>query len=130
MIVPFILAHNLLTILEAQLGKPKAGHELLFIAAIDISLSFYGRFTIGESLVSRLTYTQRIKRVRGPHTYQAPAYSLLSGTYISPALSPGGRELRRPVNKGRLYYGGRIDLRRYGSERLGRDSIPDGPAIV
>lgn len=120
-IVPFVLADNSLTTVEAQLGKPVAGHELLFVAAIDVPSSLCGRFAMGKNLVSRLTCTQGMKRGRGSRTYQASACGLSSGMCISSALSSGGRELRRPVDKARSCHEGWIDLRRYGSKRQERD---------
>lgn len=48
MIVPFVLADNPLTAVEAQLGKAIAGHEFLFVAAIDVPPSLGGRFAVGK----------------------------------------------------------------------------------
>ena len=66
-IVPFVLTDNPLTAVEAQLGKPVASHELLFVAAVDVPLSLCGRFAMGTYPVSRLTCTQGTKGV-GDHT--------------------------------------------------------------
>lgn len=48
MLVLFVLADNPLTVFEAQLGKAVASHEFLFVVAIDVPLSFGGRFAIGK----------------------------------------------------------------------------------
>jgi hypothetical protein len=47
-IVLFILAHNPLTAVEAQLGKAVAIHEFLFIAAVYVPPSLGCRFAIGK----------------------------------------------------------------------------------
>ncbi len=47
-IIPFILADNPLTAVEAQLGKAVAGHEFLFVAAVYVPPSLSGRFAIGK----------------------------------------------------------------------------------
>lgn len=47
-IVPFVLANNPLTAVEAQLGKAVAGYETLFVAAIDVPPPLGGRSTTGS----------------------------------------------------------------------------------
>lgn len=44
--VPFIFAENLFTIIKAQLSKAAGGYESLFIAVIDMSLSLGRRLAI------------------------------------------------------------------------------------
>ena len=50
--VPFILAENPFTAVEAQLGKAAGGREFLFVAAVDVPPSLRRRFAIGTEIGS------------------------------------------------------------------------------
>ena len=47
-IVPFILADNLHTAVEAQLSKAVVGHDFLFVAAVYMPSPLGGQFTVAQ----------------------------------------------------------------------------------